>query len=292
MVASSDNDIAAKKAQLAELRAQVRQLEAELSGDAAAAPAEVNESGGPLNAAPLPAAPPAPPFEHTEYHHYTGNLGPEGLGWQRPPDEAALSTEQLKETRAYARDVEVQSVEEVIAGCSDSLRRYGFCVVDHVVPRDMVDAVCHELSEGQQAKIAAMSPEEMQRPGPDGRPRPMAFLGPTLQPLYSQYVCHPAVVGIAQTILDNHVRIAHRAGRNVPSDDQAADGARGGYGRAENRGPLGREWHTVRPMPLFAAAHAAAHAPLRWLVRRTGRTTCTRATTSLSANRSPTCACA
>ena len=113
-----------------------------------------------------------------------------------------------------------------------------------------------------------------------------------LQPLFKQYVCHPAVVGIAQTILDNHVRIAHSAGRNVPSDDQAADGELGGYGRAENRGPLGREWHTVRPMPLFAPAHAAAHAPLRWLVRRTGRTTCTRATTAPSVNRSPTCACA
>ena len=249
MVASSDDGIAAKKAQLAELRAQVRQLEAELSGDAAAAPAEVNESGWPLNASPVPAAPPAPPFEHTEYHHYTGNLGPEGLGWQRPADAGALSTEELKATRAYARDLEVHSVEEVIAGCSDSLRRYGFCCVDHVVPRDMVDAVYYELSEGQQAKIAAMSPEEKQRPGPDGKPRPMAFLGPTLQPLYSQYVCHPAVVGIAQTILDAHVRIAQSAGRNVASDDQAADGERGGFGPAANRGPLGREWHTVRGRP-------------------------------------------
>ena len=260
--AVEQKELEEKKVQLAELRAQVAALELELGQEKAAA-------------APAPEAPPAPPFEHTEYHHHRGNLGPEGLGWQRPPDEAALSTEQLKATRAYARDLEVHSVEEVIAGCSDSLRRYGFCVVDHVVPRDMVDAVCHELSEGQQAKIAAMSPEEMQRPGPDGRPRPMAFLGPTLQPLYSQYVCHPAVVGIAQTILDNHVRIAHSAGRNVPSDDQAADGELGGYGRAENRGPLGREWHTVRPMPLFAPAHAAAHAPLRWLVRRTGHTTFT-----------------
>ena len=31
-----------------------------------------------------------------------------------------------------------------------------------------------------------------------GKPHGMAFLGPTLQPLFSQYVCHPAIVGIAQ----------------------------------------------------------------------------------------------
>ena len=159
-----------------------------------------------------------------------------------------------------ARDLEVHSVEEIIAGCSDSLRRYGFCCVDHVIPRDMVDAVYHELSDGLNKKLAAMTPEEKQRPGPDGKPRGMAFLGPTLQPIYSQYVCHPAIVGIAQTVLDSHVRIAQSAQRNVASDDQSADG-KGGFGPLENRGPLGREWHTDWPHDLYQGANGAIRQP-------------------------------
>ena len=46
----------------------------------------------------------------------------------------------------------------------------------------LLQAVYHELSDGQDAKLAAMTPEEKQRPGPDGKPRGMAFLSPTLQP--------------------------------------------------------------------------------------------------------------
>jgi hypothetical protein len=224
-----------KREELAALRAQVAALELELALDVDAAPPP---PGAPEH------APPAPAFEHIPYHHHRGNIGPQGLGWQRPADDAALTTEQLKATRAYARDLEVHTVEEVIAGCSDSLRRYGFCVVDHVVPRDKVADVYYELSEGQNEKIAKLTPEQKQRPGPDGKPRAMAFLA--LQPLYQQYVCHPAVVGIAQTILDNHVRIAQSAQRNVASDEQAADGV-GGFGPLENRGVLGREWHTDWP---------------------------------------------
>jgi hypothetical protein len=45
----------------------------------------------------------------------------------------------------------------------------------------------------QAAKIAQLAtPEQRQRPGPDGQPRAMSFLA--LQPLFQRYVCHPAVV--------------------------------------------------------------------------------------------------
>jgi hypothetical protein len=132
----SESEAEAKRHRLAALRAEVAALELELS-----------------RAPPPPptAAPPttAPPFEHTPYHHHRGNLGPEGLGWQHEPDEAALSTAELVASRAYARDCERHGTEEVIAGCSESIRRYGFCVVDHVVPRDVVPAMYDELSTGQ-----------------------------------------------------------------------------------------------------------------------------------------------
>ena len=44
------------------------------------------------------------------------------------------------------------------------------------------------------------------------------------QPLFQQFVCHPAVVGVARTILDSHVRIAQSAQRNIASDEQAPSG--------------------------------------------------------------------
>ena len=228
--------LAQKKARLAELRAQTAELELEITREKAGSP----PVGVPQQ------APPAPSFDHVDYHQFRGNIAPPGLGWQRTPDAAALSTEELRASRAYARDLEIHSVEEVIAGCSDSLRRYGFCCVDHVVPREMVDAVYWELGDGQDEKLAAMSPEEKLRPGPDGQTRGMALLGPTLQPLFSQFVCHPAVVGIAQTILDSHVRIANSGSRNLSSDEhEPGDGRALWPGRMkENRGPLAREWHT------------------------------------------------
>ena len=37
---------------------------------------------------------------------------------------------------------------------------------------------------------------------------------------YAKSLCHPAVVGIAKTMLDAHCRIANVGHRNIPSDDQ------------------------------------------------------------------------
>lgn len=117
MTAAADGTAATKKQQLANLRAQVTALELELASEASSAPIVLDAPSH------------APEFEHVEYHSFTGNLGPDGLGWQRPADPAALSTPELVASRAYSRSLETDSVEEIIAGCSDSLRRYGFCVV-------------------------------------------------------------------------------------------------------------------------------------------------------------------
>ena len=78
-----------------------------------------------------------------DYAKHTGNIGPEGLGWQRAPDLTALTTEQLVATRAYARSAETDSVDDIVRDCSELIRRYGFCVVDHVVPREEVEVFSH-----------------------------------------------------------------------------------------------------------------------------------------------------
>lgn len=166
------------------------------------------------------------------YGDRRGNIGPEGLGWQRPADETALTTSQLVATRAYARDVETHDLEEIIAACSLSLRRYGFCCVDHVITGEDVELVKWEMSDGLQEQLATL-----------GTQRPRSEI--VLQPTFARYLCHPAIVGIAKTMLDAHVRVANVGHRNLLSDDQASHGF-GGFevGPKENRGPHGREWHT------------------------------------------------
>ena len=176
-------------------------------------------------------------FEHTDMSQ-RGNVDFERV---IIPDPQALSTEELIATREYARDVETQSLEEVIEGCVANLRLYGFCVVDHVVPREQVDAVRYELSDGM-PKPGERTQEQRFRLGPNGSAQSESEL--IHQPLYCQSLCHPAVVGIAQTMLDAHVRIAQHGRRNVGSDDQMENGEPGGFGPVANRGPLGREWHT------------------------------------------------
>ena len=69
--------IAQQKAQLALLRSQVAELELSLAQ---------HKDGAP----PVSNAPPQPPLEHVDFHSFRGNIGPQGLGWQRPADQIPL----------------------------------------------------------------------------------------------------------------------------------------------------------------------------------------------------------
>eukprot|EP01050_Picozoa_sp_SAG11_P027661 SAG11_NODE_7095_length_1194_cov_1.577169_1_plen_287_part_01 len=157
-------------------------------------------------------------------HAYTAPVEPAEL----------LGTAALETSRAYAHDLETTSVEDVIQGAARSLREYGFCVLDHVVPRCHVKAVAHEISDGMDTLLAASAA---------ARPRHDALL----QPLYCEHVAHPAVLGVAQEALDAHVRIGQWGRRNIPSDDQMLRGQRGGFGPAAGRGKHMREYHTDWP---------------------------------------------
>jgi hypothetical protein len=151
--------------------------------------------------------------------------------------DALLGTAELAATRAYAHDLETSTVEAVIQGASTSLREYGFCVIDHVIPRAQVAAVSHEISDGMDEKLLVT--------GYSGAPQRHDIL---LQPLYSSHVAHPAVLGVAQEALDAHVRIGQWGRRNIPSDDQMPPGERGGFGPPKGRGEHMREYHTDWPV--------------------------------------------
>ena len=48
-----------------------------------------------------------------------------------------LTTEALKDSRAYAFDAS-SPMNDRLEGCLNSLARYGFCVVDNVIPSDQI----------------------------------------------------------------------------------------------------------------------------------------------------------
>ena len=63
-------------------------------------------------------------------------------------DPATLSTE-LIQSRAYAFDPKTLSAEEVVKGCVGSLGRYGFCVIDNLIPTEKVPVIRQEILEAQ-----------------------------------------------------------------------------------------------------------------------------------------------
>ena len=183
------------------------------------------------------------------------------------------ATADLARTRAYAFDSAALPLEEVVAGCADSLSRYGFCVIDNVIPTDQVDAIREEIVAARSAitqnlkGIAELfdqgaSAEELlegQAAANNVELRPVRRVGHPPKPpndiiwmpRYAQHVAHPTVTAVARHVLDDHLRIAQLHPRFIDAD--AADGTPGGYGRVKYRGRADtREWHTDWPHDLSA----------------------------------------
>ena len=60
-----------------------------------------------------------------------------------------MVADDLARNRGYAFSAEELPVDEVVAGCADSLDRYGFCVIDNVIPSGEVDAIREEVREAR-----------------------------------------------------------------------------------------------------------------------------------------------
>ena len=67
-------------------------------------------------------------------------------------DPTAVSAE-LERTRTFAFDASALTHEETVSGCADSLERYGFCVIDHVIPPDVVDAIREEVIAAEATSV-------------------------------------------------------------------------------------------------------------------------------------------
>jgi hypothetical protein len=187
--------------------------------------------------------------------------------------DAEVLTKDLKRTRAYASSAVINSADEVVDVCSHSLSRYGFCVIDDVIPTDKVEAVRDEAvaAEGRVSEnIKAirelfdgkdLCPEEVlglaAAEGLDMRPVRRVGHPPkppndiVWMPKYAEHLANPVVTAVARHVLDDHLRIAQLHSRTIQADK--ADGTLGGFGSLKYRGRANtREWHTDWPHDLSA----------------------------------------
>ena len=178
-------------------------------------------------------------------------------------DVQAASAE-LARTRGYAFDAASLPEAQVVSGCVESIRRYGFTVMDHVIPAGQVAEVRDEviaaertiqrnigaIRELQSGKTGAEVPSVELRPvrragHPPKPPNDIVWL-----PRYARHLANPAVTALARRILDDHLRIAQLHLRIIEAD--RPDGTLGGFGPVQSRGREFRGWHTDWPHDLSA----------------------------------------
>ncbi len=188
---------------------------------------------------------------------------------QASHDPATFTTE-LAQSRAYAFDPTTRPVEEVVEGCTNSLSRYGFCVIENVIPTDEVPAICQEILEAQ-AKVGRnirairelvdseglndqellasdkVSLRPVRRVGrPPKPPNDIVWM-----PKYARHLANSVVTAVARQVLDDHLRIAQLHPRIIAAS--SPDGTPGGFGSVHHRGRADtREWHTDWPHDLSA----------------------------------------
>ncbi len=166
---------------------------------------------------------------------------------------------------------------DCVSRATQALNRYGFTVIDDVIPEEDVPALREEaeaaeitIAENQQAVRALMDaaaacgepPESaLKRELPSGvelRPVRRRGLAPKTPndiiwlPKYAQHLAHLTLIAIAKRLLDDHLRIAQLHLRPIKP---------GGFGDARHNGrPDTRRWHTDWPHDL--SAYGAGNARL------------------------------
>ena len=180
-----------------------------------------------------------------------------------------LSTAALTQSRAYAFNPTSGSTAEVTEGCADSLSRYGFCVIDNLIPTNQVSVIRQEVIQAQstisrnmqelrkRVNSVGLNPSELlTSQGVELRPvRRLGHLPKppndiVWMPQYAQYLAHPLLTTLASRVLDDHLRIAQLHLRIIEANQ--ADGTPGGFGQVQHRSRDYRGWHTDWPHDLSA----------------------------------------
>lgn len=178
-------------------------------------------------------------------------------------------TAELKRTRAYAFDAASGPIQDTVQACSDSISRYGFCVVDNVIPEDEVAAIREEVI-GARSKVdqnmqaiedlhdetgfeGETLRQEADLRGVELRPVRRVGLPPkppceiVWMPKYARYLAHPVVTAVGRRVLDDHLRIAQlhiRILEDRPSEGEPIQSGSDTFHL--------RKWHTDWPHDLSA----------------------------------------
>jgi len=179
-------------------------------------------------------------------------------------------TADLVRTRAYAFNATTRPIEEVVEGCANSLQKYGFCVIDNVIPPNQVDAIRQEIIDAQstvqdniqvfkylvsskglnEQELLATNEVELRPVRRVGHP-PKPPNDIIWMPQYAQHLANPVVTAVARCVLDDHLRISQLHTRFIATSKP--DGAPGDFITSKNRGRAdSREWHTDWPHDLSA----------------------------------------
>ena len=183
-------------------------------------------------------------------------------------------TAELIRTRAYAFDA-TDPVNEVVKGSIDSLSKYGFCVIDNVIPPNQVGDIREEVVAAQKiidrnvqairALVAEGSTESTQidrekaenevelrqvrRVGhPPKPPNDIVWM-----PKYAQHLGNLNLVKVASKLLDDHLRIVQLHPKVIPVSNpkDASDISLGndmlGLPRIYKGPESARDWHTDWP---------------------------------------------
>ncbi len=150
----------------------------------------------------------------------TIQLGQHEAGYDPRAAAAALAA-----SRDYARSVRDHGETEAVRGCAEALAKYGFCVLEHVIPDADISRVRMEIVEATEG---------------------MHSSSPVLDLLHlGEFLGARAVAGVVRECLDEHIRIAQINTRPVRADipDPTVQWNRAIEGmEAQARGPQWREW--------------------------------------------------
>ena len=188
--------------------------------------------------------------------------------------DPAAQAEALSRSRGYAFDA---ANEGAVVGASEALARYGFCVIDNVIPPNDVPALRSEVDRAEatiagnmaairdwlarhpdSAKSIAATRTTLEAAPASIQLRPVRRLGRPPKPpndivwlpRYAHHLAHPTLLGIARRVLDDHLKIAQLHLRPIAASDANAPG---GFGHVRYRGRADtREWHTDWPHDLSA----------------------------------------
>ncbi|MEE2753588.1 MAG: phytanoyl-CoA dioxygenase family protein [Candidatus Latescibacterota bacterium] len=103
------------------------------------------------------------------------------------------------------------------------LKSEGWCLVEDVIPRNCIEAVCDEITTGHRQAIEdydAWGGSLPMQKGPNGQPgrNVVAYI-----PKLASYFADERVLAIAQTMLDLHVRIAQTEFKTLPPNYRNID---------------------------------------------------------------------